>query len=223
MAKIKCLRSDYKRASDDQLDAKAMSVVEGLTDNAASFPAPPMTPAVLQSHVELFVSTFIAYKRGGLDQKPPFLSAKETLLDALDELADYVDEVADGKLNIVVESGFVPTKSTATPTTIPEHPVGITAKYGNNPGELVVECPVVEGAEYYGLLVTVGAPATGFSLVQGKFLTNGSTTPYWLDLTKSRRKNLFSLARGTNYYFYMFAGNSAGVSGLSIGLEMMAL
>lgn len=223
MAKVKCKKVDYKRASDDQLDSKADAVVLGLTNHAVDFPAPPISAAALQDLLDTYEQTYTAYKRGGLDQKEDFLNAKTDLLNAMDSIADYVDSVAKGNGSIITNGGFVPTKNTSTPQPAPVQPLLPLVTRSQNRGEVFIECPVVEGAEYYGMVFTEGSPLSEVTLSSGRFEFGSLNSRLWIDVTKARKKTLKDMKVGILYYFYMYAGNSAGVSTLSDGVSIMGV
>jgi hypothetical protein len=223
MAKPKCSKTDYKRAKDDQLDSKADAVVQGLTNHAVEFPAPPLSAAALQDLLDVYIDTYTAYKRGGLDQREEFLNAKTDLLNAMDSIADYVDSIAKGNGAIITDGGFVPTKSAPSPMQTPTRPVSVLAKYGNGHGEIVIESPVVEGAEYYGLLMTQGTPAVNYTFINGLLTLETTNTTTFIEVSKSRKKTIKGLNAGVMYYCYMYAGNTAGVSSLSDMVQIMAV
>lgn len=223
MAKPKCARTVYKKASDDQLDTKLLAVVVGLTDHAVDFPAPPFGPTALQALLDTYTLTYNAYKRGGLDQKEEFLQAKTAVLNAMDDTAGYVDTVAKGDAVLIVNAGFEPTKTVFTPQPAPVQPVQLLVTRSQNRGEVTVECPVVAGAEYYGLVITEGVPLSEVTLSSGRFEFGSFNFPLIIDVTKPRRKMLKDMKVGVTYYFYMFAGNAAGVSTLSDGVSIMGV
>jgi len=221
--KINCLREDYRKAADDQLDRKAIAVKNGLTTNAANFPAPPVGPTALGNLAATYTNAYSAYKRGGLDQKPAFQAAQTALLNAMDDNADYVDRVANGDSELIVEAGYVPTKASGSPIPAPLRPEGVKAERGQTDGEILVECPVVEGAEFYGLLVAEGTPFTTPPFFNGVFHFNpGQNISCGIDVTKSRKKKVQGLTPGTLYYFYMYAGNANGISALSSVVQQRA-
>ena len=223
MAKPKCARTVYKKATDDQLDTKLLAVIVGLTDHAVDFPAPPFGPAALQALLDTYTLTYNAYKRGGLDQKEEFLQAKAAVLDAMDDTAAYVDTVAKGDAVLIVNAGFEPTKTVLTPQPAPVQPSQLLVTRSKNRGEVTVECPVVANADYYGLVITEGVPLSGVTLSSGQFELGTVNYPLLLDVTKARRKTLKDMKPGVMYYFYMYAGNAAGVSTLSDGISIMGV
>lgn len=222
MAKSKCSLTDFKDAPDDMLDTKATAVKNGLTASAVTLPAPPVPPATLTTQITAYSNTYSAYKRGGLDQKPAFEAAKATLLNSLTENAEYVDEVADGDEAVIVAAGYVPTKTTNTPKPAPSKPTGVTAKRGEAIGEMFVECPAVDHAEFYGLIVTQGAPLSSVTFSNGQIIFDGPNAVNGIDVNKARKKHLQGMVPGTMYYFYMWATNSAGVSAPSDVVQLMA-
>lgn len=222
MAKSKCSLTDFNTAPDDMLDTKATAVKNGLTASAVTLPAPPVPPATLTTQITTYSNTYSAYKRGGMDQKPAFETAKNTLINSLTLNAEYVDEVADGDEAVIVAAGYVPTKTTATPKPQPGKPTGVTVKRGQAIGEVLVECPTVENAESYGLIGTHGNPLGDVSFINGQFAFDGNPILGGIDVNKSRKKRLQGLVPGQVYYFYMWATNSAGVSALSDVVQIMA-
>ena len=222
MAKSKCSLTDFNKASDDELDTKATAVKNGLTASSATLPAPPVPPATLTTQITAYSNTYSAYKRGGLDQKPAFETAKNTLIDSLTQNAEYVDEVANGDEEIIVAAGYVPTKTTGSPKPQPAQPTGVTAKRGQAIGEMFVECPAVDNAEFYGLIVTQGAPLSNVSFTNGQLIFEGPNPVNGIDLNKGRKKHLQGMVPGQMYYFYMYAGNATGLSALSAVVQLMA-
>ena len=222
MAKAKCSKTDYKRASDDALDLKATAVKIGLAAHTTPFSSPPVSPTALAALIVTYSSTNAAYKRGGLDQKPAFINAKIALLDALDQNADYVDEIADGNEELIINAGYVPTKTSASSKPAPAKPTGVTAVRGSATGQVVVECESVDYAEYYGLIMSNTAEIPGFVFQDGVVGADGTNVKLILDINKGRKKIMENLNPGTTYYFWMYAGNAAGISPLSDVVHVMA-
>ena len=222
MSKAKVLRTDYKDAAEDKLDSKGSAVQTGLTDHPLVFPLPPVSPVALGAFLLAYSNKFNAYKRGGLDQKPAFLAAKADLLQALDDNADYVDGIANGSEIIIVSAGYVPTKTTKSPKPAPLKPEGVKAKRGPAIAEILVECPAQKGGLFYGLIICVGVPLVNTNLLNGQLSLDENNMILGVDLNKSRKKVVLDLAVGTTYYFYMYCGNSNGISPLSDAVVLMA-
>ena len=88
------------------------------------------------------------------------------------------------------------------------------------------------GATFYGCILVAGQPLPdGVSLNgSGRLIARGGKAMNALaqheifiiiDLNKSRKKHFTGLKKGVDYYFYFYAGNSAGVSQLSEKVELM--
>ena len=223
MPKAKCARTDFTKATDDQLDSKAVAVKDGIASNPTDFPSPPFSVADFTTRITNYVATRNAYVRGGLDQKPAFLAAKEILLDTLEETADYVDDIADGDIELIVKGGFVPTKTAASPKPAPDKPTGVILKRGQATGEVFLECDAQSVGEYYGAIASEGVPLSEFSSANGILIFEGNrTNNIGIDVNKSRKKHFTNLIPGTTYYFYMYIGNATGISALSDVVSIMA-
>lgn len=199
MAKAKVLRTDYKDAAEDKLDTKATAVVDGLTAHAGQFLNPPVSVAMLTTLISNYSTKFSAYKRGGLDQKPAFVTAKAELIQALDDDADFVDEIADGSEQLIVNGGYVPTKTTKSPQAAPVKPEGVKARRGQATGQIFVECPAQKGGIYYGLVVCVGAGPFNINIINGQFGLDGTNGVAAFDFNKNRKKVMQGLETAINY------------------------
>jgi hypothetical protein len=223
MSKVRCLITDFTYASNDQLDNKALAVCMGLEAHSADFPAPPVAPPTLRGLLAEYSLAMSAYKRGGLDQREHFENSKTALLEALLANANYVNTIANGSAQLIVAAGYITTKTAKAPKAAPLPPKLVIAKHGNGHGIIKVECPLVPAAEYYGLIMTEGQPLTDYTLSKG-VLTLGQLSPGFRHvLTKPRKKTIIGLTPGIIYYFYMYTGNATGVSGLSEGVQIMAV
>jgi hypothetical protein len=223
MAKAKCSRTDFNKAPDDQLDSKGAAVRDGLTTHMGTFPAPPVSAATVGTQVSDFIVKRNAYTRGGLDQKPAFVASKNLLIESLEANADYVDDIADGDEELIVNAGYVPTKTEATPKPVPSKPTGVVVKRGEAVGEVLIECEAQAVGEFYGVIVSEGGPLAGFSFSHGLIrLDRGPANRFAMEVNKSRKKHFDELTPGTTYYFYMYIGNAAGISALSDVVSIMA-
>ena len=222
MSKAKVLRTDYKEAAEDALDTKSTAVQNGLADHAGTFTAPPVLPVAIGAFILAYRNKLSAYRRGGLDQKEAYLNAKADLIDALDQDADYVDITANGSAELINNAGYVATKTTKSPKPAPVKPTGVKAKRGPAIGQILVECPTQKGGLFYGLIICVGVPLVNTNLLNGQLSLDENNMILGVDLNKSRKKVVLDLAVGTTYYFYMYCGNSNGISPLSDAVVLMA-
>ena len=223
MEKIHC-NLHYHESPLGEVESFALGVKAGYYGNNPPFTVLPLTAAALQLLIDDYGTTRAAYVNGGLLQKGPFLLAKTALMNALDSLTEEVDKVAAGNSEIIVLSGFRPTLPRGEGEA-PARPTGVVVKRGAT-GELLAECPVVEGAQSYGCIVIAGNPLpAGFGLNgSGQFvIVEMAPTPpppvgtidAVFDFTKGRKKRFTGLAPHTVYYIYFYAVNATGVSPLS--------
>jgi len=237
MNKVKCLLT-YHQSKVEALATFAIGVRDGIYGHAVEFATPPITQVNFQTKVTDYQNMRGAYEQGGLAQKGPYLAARETLMNDLDTLAEYVDSVADGNANLILLSGFVPSKGSRSGSTVPDAPTGLVVKNAAASGVIVAECENQEGVLNYGCIVTVDAPLSGnVEINEGGQLeityvapttSEGSSTLSttggaigYIDLNPSRRKTFKNLKTGHMHYFVFYAANSAGVSSLSISVGIM--
>lgn len=229
---VHCSRS-YHKTPVDELDAFAEGVRQGIFENPTLFPTPPVPEPAMVVLISTYVTNRAAYKQGGSAQKGPFLASKTALIDALDLTATYVDDVADGDANVITEAGFVPTKAGASEGHTPAQP-GIPEITRGAAGELMAECPKVDGALYYGCIAVpkplppdVGITGLGQIVMRDQEPESGGATEptgeisFIHDLNKTRKKKFLGLTSGVTYHFYFYAGNATGVSQLSDGRSLL--
>lgn len=222
--KAKCSVSYYHQLPDEQLDDFGTGVKEGLANNAVLFPTPPVSAVALQALIDDYEVKRSAYKRGGLDQKPAFELAKTALMNGLDSTAAYVDEIANGSEATIVAGGFIPTKTTRQPVPAPAKPTVVTLQHGQAHGQVIAECKAVSGATYYGCFFTEGTPLPEADFANGQ-LAMPPNVPFLVgfDFNRDRKKVFNGMQPGTQYYFYFYAANPAGVSALSEPVSIMAV
>ena len=130
---------DYRKIDkhDDQYDFGTV-VIDKLTLNAATFPALPypITGAGSLTVTNEKYNDLINAANGGDHDA---IVARDTYRDKtwipiFDETADYIEDVADGDQNIILMSGYTPTKSVREPAVRPKQ-MHVEAK-SFNVGEL---------------------------------------------------------------------------------------
>jgi len=224
MAKTKCLRTYFTKATEDELDNIASAVKDGLNKQASIFPAPTVSVAAMQTAIHNYTVTLNAYRRGGLDQKSAFANAKTNLLNALESNAAYVDSIANGNEDLIVKAGYLPTRLTKTRLAPPAKPSGVKATRGEASGMLVLQCAVQKTAEVYGAIIAEGAPLTYANFSNGRLtVPPGTTHQIIVDTNRMRKKIFTGLTPGTIYHCYMFCSNRNGSSTLSDGISVMAV
>jgi len=229
MYKIRC-SFNYHRIKRSSVESFSVAVRDGVFNNTTVFPAPPITQSAFQTLLDEFINKYGAFQFGGRANKGPYQAAYTALMVGMDSLAGYVNTVAAGDANIILMSGFIPTKGSASAVNPPAVPGTPVVKRGN-PGSLTAEVEVVSGAEFYGCIVLVNrAKPENFDINGvGQLLINdgGSPSPVpgdnvlIFDFNKSRKKTFLNLQVGATYYFYFFAVNANGVSQFSNGASLM--
>ena len=222
----------YHEFNGADLDTFAHLVAEGIYTNNPPFTAPPLTQLAFNALVDAFHEKYEAYKNGGKAQKGAYTIARTNLIKALDDTADYVDAlpaVDDGMIQL---AGYTPTKTGDTSAVPPPTPTDVKLSHGAS-GEIKAECGAITGSITYGCLIIAEKPLPdGFAITNAGqiIISENKPTPpippippqqndegslIILDLTKSRKKRFTGLVKGTEYFFYFYAINSAGVSQLS--------
>lgn len=232
MRTIKC-RLEYHKSKLTALAPFALGVRDGIYNNNPPFMAPPLMQPIFEGLITDYSNKYAAYK-AHTETKAEMEIAKGSLMTGLDTMSNYVNTVANGDANIIGQAGFVPTKGSASQQNPPAEPTGITLNR-LGAGELVSDCPVVEGAEFYCAVLTQSPIPASIIMVNGQIVLNeGGATPSptpmpgptpsgigIIDFNKSRRKIFIGLTPGITYYIYYWAGNTAGVSPLSQVVSFM--
>ncbi|MBK7148714.1 MAG: hypothetical protein IPH78_07765 [Bacteroidetes bacterium] len=203
----------YHKLLGTELDQMAHAVADGIYGNPGTFASPPVTQLVFEGLLTSYHNAYEDYKNGGKNQKGAYLIAKNNLMGSLDQLADYVDSQAGLTEATIYLAGFTPTKASDTKAVVPNAPAIKSVEQGTS-GTLLVEAEAVPGADFYGCIITEFPldPTKELFFFEGNLLiTNLSLR---MELNKSRKKKIMNLNPKTEYWFYFYAGNTAGVSTL---------
>ncbi|MCF8276531.1 MAG: fibronectin type III domain-containing protein [Flavobacteriales bacterium] len=230
MKKIRCSLA-YHRMPIGSFGDFAGGVRDGIYGNATEFDTPPLDQAAYQSILSDYLNKRYAYKQGGNAQIGPYQAALEKLLSTLDSLAEYVDSVASEDENIILLSGFVPTKASNSKVPKPGQATGVTITRGST-GVLRAECDNQNVGIYYGCIVTMGAPLPTSMYIdkygQFRVLVNETDDApaqvllgSIIDLNMNRRKEFSGLTPGVTYYFAFYVVNAQGVGSLSTPASLM--
>jgi len=225
MTVIRC-RVSYHSIKLADLAPFALGVRDGIYNNNPPFLTPPMMQVDFEQLITFWSNKYAAFK-AHTETKAEMEIAKDNLMTGLDTMSTYVNSVANGDPNIIGQGGFIPTKGSSSQQNPPLEPIGVTLNR-SGAGELVSDCAVMDGAEYYGAVLSQNPIQAGILIVNGQivFNTGDAATPPGTvtvaasgtaiaDLNKARRKKFIGLTPGTTYYIYYWAGNTAGVSPLS--------
>jgi hypothetical protein len=186
---------NYQRLSDANLNTRAGTIVESLTDNV-NFPLTSPTLPVFAAAAELYdkrlKASISSRSRADIILKN---NAREALLDQLRLLAVNVESLAEGDLFKLTTSGFILTSQGGHASPL-EVPTNFRLRPGKNPGELVLSIKRVTNATSYIFEYTIG-PITEDS----KWISRGSS---------SKEYTFTNLPRGTEVFCRVAAIGSRG-------------
>lgn len=222
---IRC-KYDYHRLGVNQLTTFAVGVSDGIFDNSALFPSPPVTKPALQALINSYITKRGGYK-AGFNPRAEAGMAEKDLIKALDSIAHYVNQIAAGNEIIIITAGFRVTKAKSSRSNAPGLVEGIELIRSHG-YELTADCDVNPLAESYGAMLVEGRPLpVGFFITpEGQFKMDAATMngiTYYIDLHKTRRKVFKPLKAGVTYYVYYWAVNAAGIGPLSEAVSKMAV
>jgi len=221
---------NFHRMTGIALSKFGTGVNEGVANNPTEFdpakvPAPPMTHALMLGYITGYEAAYDAFDKGGIAQKPEYITATEILMASVDKFADYVDVVAGGDPKIIVKGGFNPVH--AQP---PEHAVTpgqakeVTVVNNDVSGVLDTECESFGIGYHYICFAVEGGvfPANMQTDAGGMFIIPATfTNKVIVNLTNGRKKTFTGLTKGIEYYFYYVVINTAGVGPLSVVVSKM--
>lgn len=202
------------------LETFVHGVATGIYDHATTFTSPPVVKATFETTVEDFHNKYEAYKNGGKGQKGAYIIARDNLMKGLDDTAEYVDALPGLTEGIIVLAGYTPTKTGDTQAVLPDAPGVEKIEFGPK-GTLIATAKSVAGGSYYGCVVTDKPIAGAINMDNGTFTLDGFDGNFRLILTKGRKKTVNNLDSKTEYWFYFFAGNTAGVSQLGPDMSLV--
>jgi hypothetical protein len=220
----------YRHFSGVALPPFATNVMNGVHDHPVTFdplgtPALPSTKAHFLQVINTAQSTYSEYDMGGKFQKPAFDTGFKALVDLLDLYAIYVKDIAKGVTNDIVLSGFTPVHSVApVKAIIPHQAAWVAIANGDVSGVLDAECETFGAGHHYGCIACEGhqLPDNVQILPTGILVMPANVSfRIFHNFTNSRKKVFNGLVKGTEYYFYYYVSNSAGVSVLSVVVSKM--
>lgn len=141
------ITNGFNRLSDNDLEAKANSIITAMTGNP-DFPTPTPTMAVLQAASDDFSAALAIAKNGSPYEKAVKNEKRAALITLLHSLANYVLFISNGDALKAKSSGFTIAKE---PTPMPPLTAATNQKLedGQNAGELVFSFDKVPGAKSY--------------------------------------------------------------------------
>jgi hypothetical protein len=193
------ISTGFRSLTNQQLATVAAAVITGMTGNKA-FPNPPVDLTAVQTALDEYLAALAATVQGGITATATKNNKRDVLTDLLEKLAHYVQTHCGNDREVLLSSGFPPTRLRVSSTTS--------------------EKPSIIGVENNGSRTTlvVKAAATGrarcFELRSAAMDPGGTTGPWQQRglFTNSRSMPVDGLTPGTNYVFQVRAVNTAGLT-----------
>ena len=217
------LLDDYHRMTKPKYSKILTKVCNGVYGNTEDFMDPPISQADFLLLVKNYRDNNEQFEAGGTEYKAALDTSKTKLNNGMDTVKDYVEDLPNLTVDLANLSGFTLNKQSLSESLIPDTPVfNHLVRLGG--GTFRFYYDAVDDAEYYGAFLVEGK-----GLPTGSFFANGildvpegmSPRILWHTL-KQRIKTVYNLTLNKEYTIYYFAGNTAGVSGLSKGLTFTA-
>ena len=215
--RIQYCKSDYRNFTAVKLSTVSTLVRNGIFNNPIVFVGPPISEADFDTSQSDFSAAAANFKQYGITKKTVFVEARSNLIGLLNQLSSYVNQVSQGNVSLIALSGFTPSRDKYQRVQPLEKIPHFTMKLSVVSGQIKIFIPAInnKGAINYSCLCVKGAPLSNTTLINGQILMGEDNPQIHYDCNKSRRKTFNSLTPGVQYFFYVFASNSASVSPLS--------
>jgi hypothetical protein len=215
MKQIKCSMA-FRSLAKAKFFAFCSQVFEGIYGNDGVF-APPITKEVFESVYNKFKVASDKYKNSPGIEKTNFDKAKSDMLGVLVELANYISLIAAGDASKILLAGFEPTKGTVTKAKILEPTNDFEPTRTKELGVVEVQINFVtkENVWYYCICTDNAALPPDLMTNNTLSMDQYPSEIFRVEMSKGRKKVYTNLPKNKTYYFYVFIGNSAGVSLLS--------
>ena len=189
------------------LVAKVQGIHDAVVANAALYPAPVPTPAVMQGYIDgLAAANAAVDAHGSKGDYQAKRTAEKVLRDAVRLWASYVQDISGGAEAKIFPSSFEVIKR-GTPIGELAPPVNLGARLTNRSGRVALRWVRQDGADMHHVFMST------------------NDTPYNWVLVGATSKSRFdadSLAPGTFYFFAVTALGAAGESSKSEPCRAMA-
>ncbi len=193
-----------------QMASFAHGVAEKIAGNAATFPAPPVTPANLDAAATR-VELAYANRLNGPAAKTELQAADNALDILLHNLSTYVSNVANGDVAVIQSAGFKASSNTRLPATSPAVPVA--AKISGNAAALHLQTDKINGAVNYCWLIFTGEPVSATVTADCIILPAAPVMIIPDGHVQETLRN--TIPAGTKISVQVLAQNAAGKSGFS--------
>lgn len=185
---------------------RCREIIQSMTVNSTDFPTPPLTLAAFAANVDSLETASQFAFQGGVERTAERNVRLSVVNADIRALRSYVDSVARGDLDLVLRSGFEPSRIPRPVGMLPE-PQNLRAQPGVNPGTVNLRWNTVNGADSFHVQMREELPLR--------------ETPMEGNVVKEVWKNLESATRTTlevtglqslrYYWFRVAALGSAGL------------
>ena len=153
--------TDFSKYKDAEMGPASQFIHDQMTANAATFTAPPVPMATLQTQVTSYNTKLGAKASRAIADKIAFDTARATLETTLGKLGNYVNTVAQGDAMTVEKSGF-PSYSTARPAVSgpPPAPTNLRLSKGSVSGSVKVRYKTAQQPSINEAQMNAGHPDT---------------------------------------------------------------
>ena len=192
-------------------------VINGIYSNPGIFTNPPLTAEEIETAKDNFSTSYAEFLQYGKTKKSTFINARKNLMGLLDKTADYINLISEGDPSKILLAGFTIKRDRFKRVPSLDKIPHFKAKGTGVPGEVMISIPAIinRGSINYSCLCVKGAPLQNTSFINGQIAVEEGGPQILYDCNKSRMKKFQTLKSGVQYYFYVFASNTANVSPLS--------
>jgi hypothetical protein len=183
----------FTRLSDGGLEAKALSIIDKMTDNA-TFPNPVPSLADVNAALTEYSAAFSNAQNKDKVQVAIKNIKREALIDLLRSLAAYVNFTANGNKSVIVSAGFDANKGIVGALPMPD-PKNFKVVSGRNSGEAVTSVSGVRGVKSYVHQYTPD-PLTDTSIWQSKYVSTRTNTFTGLEPAKKLWFRVMAIGTG---------------------------
>lgn len=150
---------DFTRSTAVELPVAAQTILEQMTANTATFPAPPVSMAQLGALIADYATCLAARASRAKADVLALTLARQALLAALGQLGNYVNLIAQGDPILVQQSGFPSYGTARSPdTSPPAAPDNVRLSHGVRRGEIIARYNTARPASTNEVQLTTGNP-----------------------------------------------------------------
>lgn len=208
---------NFHKFKSGELTTFVNDVINGIYSHPGIFISPPVTAAELETAKDDFSTSYAEFLQYGDTKKSTFFNARKSLMVLMDKIADYINVISEGDPSKIILAGFTIKRDRFKRVPSLEKIPNFKVRGTGVPGEVMISIPAIinRGSINYSCLCVKGAPLKNAAFINGQIAIEEGGPQIFYDCNKSRLKKFQALISGVQYYFYVFASNTANVSPLS--------